>query len=63
MSGEVYGVIVMVTLIFFMYFGWREPFRKNFWLSVLLIVVFSPAYMIWAAVEGAKNLNGPKSEE
>jgi len=55
---EVFAVGAFILLLLIMGAGFAEPFRKNFWLAVLLLLVFSPGLVLWMFVEGVKFIFG-----
>jgi hypothetical protein len=55
---EVFAVGAFVLILLIMGAGFAQPFRKNFWLAVLLLLFFSPILVLWMFVEGVKFIFG-----
>jgi hypothetical protein len=55
---EILAVAIFVIFLLIMGVGIYQPFRKNFWLAVLLLLFFSPALILWAFFEGVKFIFG-----
>lgn len=55
---DVVAIGAFILLLLIMAAGFARPFRKNFWLAVLLLLVFFPGLVLWMFVEGVKFIFG-----
>jgi uncharacterized membrane protein YqjE len=60
---DIFGIVFLIVFLLIMWAGIYRPFQKNALLAILLLLVFSPAFVIWAFIEGLKVLFGRETNK